>query len=111
MPHVVIEHTDKTADQMPSVCKDVFDAAAQCSTFTDPSAIKVRSRLCANHTGGTGDDFAHATIRMLQGRDDAAKGEVADAVMGVLAAHLTHVANLTVEVVDMDKPSYRKRSL
>ncbi|MEM6308096.1 MAG: 5-carboxymethyl-2-hydroxymuconate isomerase [Pseudomonadota bacterium] len=111
MPHLIIQHTQKTASQMPDVCQAVFDAAAGCATFPDATAIKVRSVLCANHTGGTGDDFAHVTVRLLDGRSDTEKADVSAAIMVALDRHLPTTANLTVEIVDMHRASYQKRSL
>ena len=111
MPHIIIEHSDKTTAQMPAICAEVFTAASKCSSFPDASAIKVRSVLCANHTGGTGDDFVHATIKALAGRDDTQKAEVTDAVMNVLNTHLTLTSNLTVEFYNLHTDSYRKRAL
>ena len=111
MPHIIIEHTDKTADQMATLCKAVFDAACGCETFPDPSTVKVRSRLCANHTGGTGDDFVHVTVRMLAGRTDALKSEVSTAILATLQNHAPTTASLTCEIVDMHAASYAKRYL
>lgn len=111
MPHLIIEHSPEVTDAMPDLCQAVFDAACGCSTFPDPKAIKVRSRVCQNHTGGTGDGFAHTTVRMLQGRTDDLKCEVTTAVMEVMQANLPGTASLTVEVVDMHTASYAKRYL
>ncbi len=111
MPHIVIEHTEKTAAKMADVCKAVFEAACGCETFPNPEAVKVRSRLCANHTGGTGDDFVHATVRMLAGRTNDLKSEVSQAVLGALESAFPNTASLTCEIVDMHGESYAKRYL
>ncbi len=111
MPHLILEHTDATQGDMPALCQAVFDAACGCSTFPNPSDVKVRTRLCANHTGGTGDHFVHATVRMLEGRTNEAKREVSEAVFGAMLAQLPNCPSLTVEIVDMHGPSYVKRYL
>lgn len=111
MPHLVIEHSPEIADDMPALCQAVFDAACGCTTFPDPKAVKVRSRLCSNHTGGTGDGFAHTTVRMLAGRTDDLKSEVTAAVLAAMQTALPTTASLTVEVVDMHVASYAKRYL
>ena len=111
MPHIVIEHTENTTDKMALLCKAVYDAACGCETFPLPSAVKVRSRLCANHTGGTGDDFIHTTVRMLEGRTDAIKSEVSEAILNVMVEMFPTTASLTCEIVDLHTASYRKRYL
>ena len=111
MPHLIIEHSPEIADVMPDLCKAVFEAATGCSTFPIPGAVKVRSRLCSNHTGGTGAGFAHTTVRMLQGRTDDLKSEVSAAVLAAMETALPTTASLTVEIVDMHGASYAKRYL
>ncbi|MGB0799252.1 MAG: 5-carboxymethyl-2-hydroxymuconate Delta-isomerase [Planktomarina sp.] len=111
MPHLVIEHSPEITDAMPALCQAVFEAACRCSTFPNPSAVKVRSRLCQNHTGGTGAGFAHTTVRMLEGRSDDLKSEVTAAVLAAMETALPTTASLTVEVVDLHTASYAKRYL
>ncbi len=111
MPHIVIEHSAKTADAMATTCKAVFDAACGCETFPVPGNVKVRSRLCDNHTGGTGDDFVHVTVRMLPGRTDPLKQEVSGAILAVLEHQFPTTASLTVEIVELHAASYAKRYL
>jgi len=111
MPHIVIEHSDKTTDAMADTCQAVFDAACGCETFPVPANVKVRSRLCAHHTGGTGDDFVHVTVRMLPGRTDALKQEVSAAILATLETQFPTTASLTVEIVEMHAASYAKRYL
>lgn len=111
MPHIIIEHSPKTTDAMPALCQAIFEAACGCETFPDPSTVKVRSRLCDNHTGGTGDDFIHATVRMLEGRTDALKIEVSEALLATMEAMCPTVASLTCEIAELHTASYRKRYL
>ena len=111
MPHIILEHTNKTADKMAALCHAVFEAACGCTAFPNPTAVKVRTRLCANHTGGTGDDFVHATVRMLDGRTDDLKSEVSQAVLAAMVEALPDISSLTCEISEMHRASYAKRYL
>lgn len=109
MPHLVIEHTSKTTAKMGEVCDAIFDTACKLEEFPDPKTIKVRSQLCENHRGGKGDDFAHVTIRILEGRSDTAKSNISNAIFDVVVGLLPETQNVTCEVVDLHAASYLKR--
>lgn len=114
MPHIIVEyagHLDE-AHCMNTICKTLFDAAAASGVFPDPSAIKVRAVPCPFSLIGTEpQSFAHATIRLLAGRDDAVKAELTRTILATLDKALPNVGSLSVDIKDIDTASYAKRTL
>ena len=59
--------------------------------------------------------FVHAQLRLLAGRTPAAKKELADRIAAVLRERTPRpqgvLVQLSVEIVDMDRPSYVKERL
>ncbi len=114
MPHIIVEyagHLDET-HCMNTMCKTLFDAAAASGVFPDISAIKVRAMPCPFSLIGTEpQSFAHVTIRLLAGRDDAVKADLTRAILATLDQALPEVGSLSVDIKDIDTASYAKRTL
>ena len=114
MPHIIVEyagHLDET-HCMNSMCKTLFDAAIASGVFPDTSAIKVRAIPCPFSTIGTEPQtFAHATIRLLAGRDDTVKADLTRAILAAMDQALPDVGSLSVDIKDIDTASYAKRTL
>lgn len=114
MPHIVVEyagHLDET-HCMNTLCKTLFDAAATSGVFPDTSSIKVRALPCPFSLIGTEpQSFAHVTIRLLAGRDDAVKAELTRTILATLDQALPEVGSLSVDIKDIDTASYAKRTL
>ncbi|CUH42122.1 5-carboxymethyl-2-hydroxymuconate Delta-isomerase [Ruegeria atlantica] len=53
--------------------------------------------------------FVHATLLLMQGRDEATRSELNAAVLEVLSAALPEVGSITVQDVQMNRASYAKR--
>ncbi|MHC0054182.1 5-carboxymethyl-2-hydroxymuconate Delta-isomerase [Actibacterium sp. D379-3] len=114
MPHIVIEYSAALDDShdMHAVCAHVFDAAAATGTFPDTTAIKVRALPCAYSVIGTEpQSFAHATVRLLAGRDLTTKAAVTQAILAALAEKLPKVGSLSVDIKDIEAATYAKRTL
>ncbi|WP_221795189.1 5-carboxymethyl-2-hydroxymuconate Delta-isomerase [Oceanobacter mangrovi] len=108
MPHCVIEHSDNLdAD---SLVEQVFKAALASALFEpDGSDIKVRAQGFKSYlTGPAKADFIHVTVKILSGRTAEQKSTLADVIIAGLAKSGYAGVSMTVDVVDMDRASYRK---
>lgn len=104
MPHIIIEHSQNLAgDQhIQSLCQEVFDTMATHPTFPDPSAIKVRALGYAHRVQALENDhFAHATIKVLPGRDEETKKQLTQKVLDVLVENLPEAASVSVAIEDL----------
>ena len=114
MPHIIVEyagHLDET-HCMTGMCATLFDAAAASGVFPDISAIKVRAIPCPfSRIGTEPQSFAHATIRLLAGRTDAAKAKLTQTMLAALDQALPDVGSLSVDIKDIDTATYAKRTL
>lgn len=114
MPHIVIDYSDglDEAHDLHALCRSVFEAAVATEVFPDLSAIKVRARPCPYFLLGTASQsFAHADVHLLDGRSDAQKAAVTHAVLKALEAHLPTVGSLSVDIHDIARATYAKRTL
>jgi len=113
MPHVVIEHSADAADAagLKDLCRALCAALAAHPSITRPDALKLRTLAAGTHLLGTrGQSFAHATLRLLPGRDGDTKSELAQVILSVMEAQLPQVHSLSVDIADLD-PAYAKRVL
>ena len=114
MPHIVVEyagHLDET-HCMTAMCKTLFNAAAATGVFPDTTAIKVRAAPYPFSFIGTDpQSFAHATIHLLMGRDEATKAELTRTILAALDQALPDVGSLSVGILDIDTATYAKRLL
>lgn len=108
MPHCVIEHSDNIASD--ELLKAVFCGALNTGLFEpDGSDIKVRAQAYSSYmTGPEKAAFIHVAVRILSGRTAEQKSELSDSVVSELVALGHGGVALSVEVVDMDRGSYRK---
>ncbi len=113
MPHIVIEHSkglDGTHD-LQALCDALWEAVAAHSSVTSPDTVRIRSiAATASRIGVEPQSFAHATLLLLPGRDEAARNELAQLVMDHLQSHLPDAGSLTVRLTDLNPP-YLKRML
>ncbi len=108
MPHCVIEHSSNIDSDL--LVQTVYSAALSSELFEpDGSDIKVRALAYTSYmTGPVKADFIHVALKILSGRDDEQKSNLASTVTsGLVSLELIDVS-ITVEVVDMDRESYRK---
>ncbi len=113
MPNVIIEHSDEVAEQID--IGDLIDAAhdgAMSSGLFPEYDIKTRAIGYRHHrTGQTTDSFVHVAVHLLDGRGDAQKSDLGDAILARIEPLLPRVASVGVEIVDIHRASYRKRVL
>ena len=113
MPHLIIEYaqTMNVDARMPAMLDAVHHAAVRTGLFEE-SHIKVRAiPVRFYRTGGSDDPFVHVQARIHEGRTDAQKAELSEAVLSAVRDQGWSARYLTVEVVEMHKASYRKLTL
>nr|WP_321511815.1 5-carboxymethyl-2-hydroxymuconate Delta-isomerase [uncultured Celeribacter sp.] len=111
MPHLVIDFSQglEADHDMNALCKAVFDALI-LDPEINPPALKVRARPQPYfHIGTEPQTFAHATLYLLDGRDDEAKVRLTNTVMTALNDQLSEVGSLSVDARDMNRAAYTKR--
>jgi 5-carboxymethyl-2-hydroxymuconate isomerase len=111
MPHIVIEHGN--ALDCPGDAEVALRLAFDCgaaSGFIRPEDIKVRTHAAGQFLHGDGrESFVHMTVLMLQGRTDAQKAALAEALREAFAGRFPAVASISVDIRDMNTAAYRKR--
>jgi len=113
MPHIIIEHSEDVAGQISigDLIDAVHDATLSSDLFPEYD-IKTRAIAYRHHrTGQTRDAFVHVAVHLLDGRSDAQKADLADAILGKIEPLLPRVQSVGVEIVDIHRASYRKRVL
>jgi 5-carboxymethyl-2-hydroxymuconate isomerase len=108
MPHCVVEHSISLDSDL--LVQKVFQGALRTGLFeADGSDIKVRALGYTNYmTGPKKSDFIHVALKILSGRTSEQKLSLSNAVIEELVALELNAVSITVEVVDMDRDSYRK---
>lgn len=119
MPHLTIEYTDNLAGfPEAEVIQAVNAAVAAHPQIPDEADLKTRVVRHARFEIGTAPAnraFIHAQLRLLSGRSPEAKKELTSLIAGVLRRLAPRpeglMVQLSVELVDMDRPSYSKERL
>jgi 5-carboxymethyl-2-hydroxymuconate isomerase len=113
MPHVSIEYSDDVAGQIAieDLVAAVHDGAMSSELFPEYD-IKTRATGYRHHrTGQTRDSFVHVAVHLLDGRSDAQKSMLSEAVLAAIEPRLPQVVSVSVEILDIHRASYRKRVL
>ncbi len=122
MPHITIEHSkcidEKIIDQLLQEIPNQMEAieggnfsVAGCKT----RALSFDKYYVAGKNQET-TSFCHITIKILEGRSDEIKVELAQKIGGLAKKSLENRQNikekndLSVDIVDMDKNTYQKLS-
>jgi len=113
MPHLIIEYSsglDKRGD-IKELMQTVYDAAV-ASEVMNPADIKIRAIPFSYHRlHDSQDTFIHITCRLLAGRTPEQKSKLAEFLRKNIADLMPHVYSISVDIVDMDPDSYKKRLL
>ncbi|QYX57689.1 5-carboxymethyl-2-hydroxymuconate isomerase [Roseovarius sp. SCSIO 43702] len=113
MPHIVIEHSaalDQSHD-LQALCDRLWRAFADHPSISGPDTVRVRCiAATASRIGVAPQSFAHATLLLIPGRDDATREELARMTLDILIDALADVGSLTVRLTDLNPP-YLKRML
>ncbi len=111
MPHVTLEFSQgiEQAHDVQAICDRLFEVLADHPEF-DADAIKIRATPVTYYRiGSEPQSFVHATLLLMQGRDEPTRTALNALVLDVLANALPQVGSITVQDVQMNRASYAKR--
>jgi len=119
MPHLTVEYSSNLpAFPEAQTLAELNTAVCASPEVLDEADVKTRFVRHASFQVGTvpaGRAFVHAQLRLLSGRSPEAKQNLAGRVAEVLRRLTPRPAGvmvqLSVEIVDMDRPSYVKERL
>jgi 5-carboxymethyl-2-hydroxymuconate isomerase len=111
MPHVILEYSAELAAKhdIASLVNELFETAAASGVF---GRQDIRARAVpAEHTvsGAAVPGFAHVTLRLMDGRPDDVKRELADSLLTVLERNLPGVGALSVYPEEIEREIYARR--
>ena len=111
MPHCVIEYSQDLKIQPESLINVVFQGALNSQLFEE-SHIKTRTIAFDNYqVGAHKENFIHVTTKILSGRTLEQRSMLSESIIAALAKLNIHSANITVEVVELERESYAKKVL
>lgn len=119
MPHMHVEYTNNLQGVNEAALMDALNTAV-CDhpTVADEADVKTRITALGSYQIGrnnAGRAFAHVELRLMSGRTPEVKKELSDRIAAVLKAQIPAQSGLdvqlSVDIVDMDKPSYFKGKL
>lgn len=117
MPHIVIEYTPNLVDlPFDAMLAEVTHRLAQCPEVEDEADLKarvVRADWFRVGLADSGRGFVHVTVRIMAGRSEQAKQDFSRRVADGMLEHMPTferglTVHLSVEVVDIERSSYRK---
>ena len=119
MPHLTIEYSANLPHYPEAETLTALNAALCGSPELQEEAdLKTRFVVADSFEIGTAPAhraFVHAQLRLLAGRTPTAKQELAERIAAVLRERTPRpqgvLVQLSVEIVDMDRPSYVKERL
>ena len=119
MPHLIVEYSTNLPSYPEAEALAALNAAVCASPeVLDEADLKTRFVRAGSFEIGTAPAqraFVHAQLRLLSGRSPETKKELAGRVADVLRRLTPRPAGvlvqLSVEIVDMDRPSYVKERL
>ena len=111
MPHITIEHSAglDVSHDLQALCDALWQRFATHPAITAPDTVRVRTiASTASRIGVEPQSFAHATLLLLPGRDDAMRMALAQLILNTLDEYLADVGSLTVRLSELQQP-YLKR--
>ncbi|MBS0508440.1 MAG: 5-carboxymethyl-2-hydroxymuconate Delta-isomerase [Proteobacteria bacterium] len=119
MPHLIVEYSSNLPAYPEAQALAELNAAV-CASPEVLDEADLKSRIMRRDSYHVGTEpaqraFVHAQLRLLSGRSPEAKQDLAGRVAEVLRRLTPRPAGvmvqLSVEIVDMDRPSYVKERL
>jgi len=110
MPHCIVEYAKELEQTLTvkELVKVVHRSVFESGLF-DESSIKTRAIEFAHYQTGLSDTpFIHITLKILHGRNHQQKKDLTALVLGKLTEVVKPPISLSVEVMDIDKVSYKK---
>lgn len=119
MPHLIVEYSQNLAAfPEAQALVELNETITASPELADEADLKSRFVLVDSFAIGTAPAqraFVHAQLRMLSGRSPEAKKDLTERIAVVLRRLTPRPAGvlvqLSVELVDMDRPSYVKERL
>lgn len=119
MPHLHIEYTANLVDfPATQILAELNQAVTGSPEIADEAGLKSCCTVRSCYAIGTAPQaraFVHAQLRLLSGRTAEAKQDFVQRIATVLRRLTPHPegvqVQLSVEIVDMDRPSYLKEVL
>ncbi|WP_299774718.1 5-carboxymethyl-2-hydroxymuconate Delta-isomerase [uncultured Pseudoteredinibacter sp.] len=108
MPHCIIEHSENLSAE--PLIESVFNTVVASGLFSkNGDDVKLRAAKYSGYkVGNSSRGFVHVVLKILSGRSTEQKTELAKIVLGGLQGLAIKNCSFTVEVVDIDTPSYAK---
>ncbi|MFP8966972.1 5-carboxymethyl-2-hydroxymuconate Delta-isomerase [Pokkaliibacter sp. CJK22405] len=107
MPHIVIEYA---ADQLDgrALLASAFEATLASGLFGRED-IKARLIPCQDYIDGGGErPFVHVSVHLLPGRSSEQRYNLDCRILEALSPLIPGPVSLSVESIEIDKPSYAK---
>lgn len=119
MPHLIVDYSSNlTPFPTAQALRELSQAITSSPEVLDEADLKTRIVAVDDFEIGTAPAdraFVHAQLRLLSGRTPEAKKDLAERTAAVLRRLTPRPAGvlvqLSVEIVDMDRPSYVKERL
>ncbi|WP_397474729.1 5-carboxymethyl-2-hydroxymuconate Delta-isomerase [Pusillimonas sp.] len=120
MPHILIEYTPNLVDlPFDAMLAAVTRRLADSPEVEDEADLKARVVCADQFRVGLADSrrgFIHVTVRIMAGRTEEAKKDFSQRVADGMLEHMPTfdkdmTVHLSVEVVDIERGSYRKFKL
>ncbi|GMG87445.1 5-carboxymethyl-2-hydroxymuconate Delta-isomerase [Biformimicrobium ophioploci] len=112
MPHLVIEYSADIEEEvaLPALISAGHKAMVDSGLFNS-NAIKSRAIPVQHYIAGEHDaSFIHAEVRILDGRTSDQKRALSEQVFNALCRQAETVPAVSVEVRDMERDCYSKRT-
>lgn len=119
MPHLTIEYSANLTDfPEAQALAELNQTVTSSPEIADEADLKSRCVARTCYAVGTAPEaraFVHAQLRLLSGRTPEAKQDFSERIAAVLRRLTPRpegiLVQLSVEIVDMDRPSYIKERL
>ena len=111
MPHVVLEFSAglEQSHDFQAICEELYRVLAAHEEFDAPT-LKIRAMpIPYSFIGTEPQTFIHASLLLMQGRDERTRAELNAIILDVLAAAAPKVGSITVRDVEMNRATYAKR--
>jgi len=111
MPHIIVEYSDHLALPIPNLLNELHSDLAARET-ADINAIKIRAipvKDCVISDADKPNSFVHIALKLLPGRDDALKKEMAQGLHDTARHYIgDQQVALTVETITLEAETYIK---
>ena len=111
MPHLIAEHSKdvETRNAIPALFTALMRVCEHCEAI-EAANVKLRAQGFHSYlVGGDIRPFLHLSLAMMDGRGEDEKAALSDALLKAGISAMPENTEITVEIRDTHRPSYRKR--